>query len=300
MGHRAQYRVWRTVAAVVRRLPPRASYAVAALIGSATFYLWPRGRRATERNFRRVLRGATAGQVRRTARRSLVNYCCYLADFVRFPSLDAQTLVRSVCGEESFAALDRVLERGRGAIIVCMHFGNWDLGAGAAAARGYPLTVVAETFGDARLDALIVGSRTRLGMQVVKMEKTGPSLLRTLKHNGLLALLIDRPVPGDGIKVQFFGEEVEVPAGPARLALRSGAAVVPTAFARMDPRAFNVMTLTDFDLDFARSGNEEADVVALTQAIMASHERIIRQYPDQWYMFREMWPRQTRSGTERR
>lgn len=291
MAGAIQYRLWRLVTAVVGRMSPAASYRVAFVVGTAAYYGWPRGRRSMHRNYRRVLRGAPPAEIRRVARRSLVNYCCYLADFVRFPSLSLETLAENVSGDDSFKTLDRVLERGHGAVIVCMHFGNWDLGAGAAAARGYPVTVVAETFADPRLDAMVVGSRTRLGMQIVKMEKAGPSLVRSLKQNGLLALLIDRPVPGAGVKVQFFGEEVEVPAGPARLALRTGAVVVPVAFARIAPNELAVTTLADFGIPPVVDGDREHDVQSLTQAIMDVHERFIRQYPDQWYMFREMWPR---------
>ncbi len=241
-------------------------------------------------NYRRVLADTPRRERDRIARRSLVNYCKYLADFIRFPSIPAARLIEEVEGQSRFDALSRVLERGKGAVIVCMHFGNWDLGAGAAAARGYPLTVVAETFADPRLDAMVMGARTKLGMRIVKMERAGPSLLRSLKENGLLALLIDRPTPGDGVKVTFFGDEVEVPAGPARLALRTGAAVVPTAFARIDPHRPEVTTLCDFGIRTERTGDDEADILRLTQDIMESHERFIRQYPDQWYMFRPMWP----------
>jgi KDO2-lipid IV(A) lauroyltransferase len=285
-----QYRTWQVASALVGKLGPRASYRVAWLIGSLTYYAWPRARRAMHRNYRRVLGDVPPRVIRSTARRSLVNYCCYLADFVRFPALSKDEVSEAVLGEPSFAALDRELERGCGAVIVCMHFGNWDVGAGAAAARGYPLTVVAETFPEPRLDAMVLDSRERLGMHILKMEKAGPSLLRVLKRNGLLALLIDRPTSGDGVKVMFFGEEVEVPAGPARLALRAGASVVPTAFARVNPRAPEVTTLTEFGLCVTPSGDEDTDVKTLTQAIMRAHESFIRRYPDQWYMFREMWP----------
>jgi len=290
-GATIQYRAWKAASAVVGRMPPGASYALAHVLGSLAYYCWPRGRRALHANYGRVLQGHGRAAQRRAARRSLVNYCKYLADFIRFPHLGAGHLVSSVDGEPRFEALNRVLERGRGAVIVCMHFGNWDLGAGAAAARGYPLTVVAETFSDPRLDAMVQGARARLGMNLVRMEKAGPSLLRTLKNNGLLALLIDRSVPGDGVKVTFFGEEVEVPAGPARLALRTGATVVPTAFPRVHPGRPEVTTLCDFGIETVVTGDDEHDVKQLTQAIMSSHERFIREYPDQWYMFRPMWAR---------
>jgi len=290
LGGKVQYRLWQLATALGRRLPLRLSYGIARAAGSSAYYLWPRGRRSMARNYARVMPWASRREVRRIARRSLVNYCCYLIDFIRFPSLAPADFIADVAGEESFHALDAALARGKGVIVVCMHFGNWDLGAGATAARGYPLTVVAETFADPRLNKMVVDSRQRLGMAVVKMERAGPSLLRALKQNGILALLIDRPIAGDGVKVQFFGEEVEVPAGPARLALRSGAIVVPTAFPRLKRASLAVSTLADFEIMPAETGNKPADIQRLTQAIMDSHERFVRAYPDQWYMFREMWP----------
>ncbi len=288
-----QYYGWRTASAILSRTPIRVSYALAFVIGSLTYYCWPRARRSMDANYRRVLPDASKKRRRTIARRSLVNYCKYLTDFMRFPSLTSEEVVAHVEGDEPFALLDGALARGKGTIIVCMHFGNWDLGAGATAGRGYPVTVVAQTFSDPRLDEMVVGARQRLGMKVVKMERLGPSLLRVLKSNELLALLIDRSVPGEGVEVEFFGERVEVPAGPARLALRTGAAVVPTAFPRKSPHGAAVVTLCDFTIDTNPSGDLEADVKRVTQEIMNSHERFIRRRPDQWYMFRPMWERST-------
>lgn len=286
---RIQYGAWRTVSAVVGLMPAGAAYALATGIGSAGYYCWPRARRAMHANYARVLPNAPEHERRRVARRSLVNYCKYLVDFIRFPRLTPADITGAVDGEQEFDSLDRLLTYGKGAVVVCMHFGNWDLGAGATAARGYPVTVVVETFADHRLDAMVAGSRERLGMRLVKMEKAGPSLLRALKGNELLALLIDRSVPGDGVRVTFFGETVEVPAGPARLALRTGAAVVPAAFARTRPDRHEVKVLCEFGIRPQQTGDRQCDVRLLTQAIMDAHERFIRQYPDQWYMFRPMW-----------
>lgn len=285
-----QYRAWQLVSAIVARLPLRLSYALAAVVGTIAYYTWPRGRRALHRNYARVLRHSSRSRQRRVARESLVNYCKYLADFIRFPSHSAAEVVARVEAGSHFEELDHVLQRGCGAVIVCMHFGNWDLGAGAAAARGYPVAVVAESFSDDRLDRVIVGARERLGMQVLKMERAAPSLIRTLRSNRLLAILIDRPVPGDGVSVEFFGEPVEVPAGAARIALRTGAKVVPVAFARLGPRSEAVSLLADFSIEPVSAGDSDDDVRLLTQKIMDAHARFIAAHPDQWYMFREMWP----------
>jgi lauroyl/myristoyl acyltransferase len=284
------FRLWQVITAVVKRLPRRAAYGVAWVAGMLGYYFWPSARRAMHQNFERVLADAHPREIRRVARSSVVNYCKYLADFMRFPALHPEFIVESVRGSESFQQLDGALAEGRGALMVCMHVGNWDMAAGAAAARGYPVTVIAESFEDPRLDSLVVGARRRLGMNVVKLERLTPSLYRSLRNNGVLALLIDRPACRDGVRVQFFGQELEVPAGAARLALRTGAKLVPAAFVRTRPFAPEITVLTDFSIEPPAEGDEGAKVAALMQAVMNAHERFIRQHPDQWYMFRELWP----------
>ncbi len=286
-----QFRAWQCVALVLRRLPLAVSYFVADCAGWLAFTFWSRGRRNTIRNFARVLPGRSRDEIRRTARRSLANYCRYLVDFVRFPAMQPADILEIVEAGDAFENLDVALERGKGVVIVCMHFGNWDLGSGATAARGYPVTVVAETFADPRLDAMIVGARRGLGVNVVKIEKAAPSMIRTLRSNGLLALLIDRPMASDGVRVTFFGHEVEVPAGPARLALRTGAKIVPVAFPRIAANRPDVLTLADFSVEREPTGDTASDVRCLMQQIMDAHERFIRGHPEQWFMFRDMWPR---------
>jgi phosphatidylinositol dimannoside acyltransferase len=288
-----QYAAWRFVGLAARWLPLPVLYAVADLIGLAGFSLWPKARRSTRRNFKRVHAGAGWGRPRvspgRLARRSLQNYCRYVVDFVQLPRRSPAEVVALCEGQEAFQQLDAALAHGNGAVMVCMHFGNWDMAAAVTAARGYPVTVVGESFADERITREVFGARERLGMRVVPLEKLGPSIIRTLKRNGLLGLLVDRSVPGEGVKVQFFGAEVEVPAGPAELALRTGAALIPLACVRVRRGSPAVRLLVDFSVDTTPGGGHEADIQRLTQAVMQSHETFIRRYPAQWYKFEEMW-----------
>lgn len=289
-----QYYAWRFVTALLARLPLRASYAVAEACGWIAYAWWPRGRRATTRNFRHILPEADP---RPLARRSLSNYCRYLVDFARMPSLQPdQFLVAAHEVDACFERLADITAIGRGVIIVAVHFGNWDLGAAATAARGHPVAVVGESFADSRLTNAVFGARERLGMKVLPLESLGPSLFKSLRRGGLLALLIDRPGPGDGVTVPFFGRDVEVPAGPARIARRSGAAVLPCAFPRRDRWRADIDVHADFSIDVTPTDDEEADIRRITTAIMAAHERFIRLHPDQWYMFRDMWPRVPSGG----
>ena len=255
------------------------------------YYCWPQGRQTMLRNYAHVLPDATVRERQRIARQSLANYLRYMVEFAASGNLSPEQRLAVGVETPGFEGVDRGMMRGRGVLVAPMHFGNWDLAATNAAARGYTLTVVGETFGNPRLDDLVVSGREALGVRLVKMEKVGPSLVRSLKRNEMVATLIDRPLREGGVRVRFFGEEVEVPAGPARLALRTGAAIGAVAFPRRGPGRIDV--LANFDLDFEPSGDSDRDVQALTQAIMTAHETYVRRYPEQWYMFREFWEAHT-------
>ena len=273
--------------ALTRVLPPPLLWSLAGVAGAVAYYAWPGGRRRMLHNYQRVLPETTPAERRRIARRSLGNYCRYLVEFAASPLLSPAQRRAAAVDTAGLASLDAALANGRGAIAVSLHFGNWDVGASAAAARGYPVTAVGESFADARLDAQIVDGREALGVRLVKMERAAPALVRALRRNELAAILIDRPLAEGGVRVRFFGEEVEVPAGPARLALRTGAAAGAVAFPRVAPGRVDI--LANFQLPFEATGDRERDVQALTQAIMTANEDFVRAYPDQWYMFREFW-----------
>jgi KDO2-lipid IV(A) lauroyltransferase len=101
-------------------------------------------------------------------------------------------------------------------------------------------------------------------------------------------LLLDRPLQGGGVEVTFFGRRTSLPEGPARFALRSGAAVGVAAFPRPAKGRPEVAVLAEFAAPSCFAGPDA--VRKLTQWMAAAHERYIRRYPDQWYMFRDMWP----------
>jgi len=283
-----EYHAWRIASAALTRMPLRLAYRIAKVIGIAWFELWPRGRHNMLRNFRRVLARVPNGEVRATARASLVNYCYYLVDFMRFPALSKDDVRALVPDERPFRELDAVRAGGRGVVVVALHYGVWDAGAAALAARGYPVHVLVETFQDRRLDAMVVGSRERLGMQIHRIEQSGPSLLKLLRRGEILVILLDRAAVEHGVDVEFFGRTIRVPEGPARLALRSGAALVAAAGPRLCNGAPAIEILTDFTISDCDS--EAATVSGLTQRLMSAHERFIRADPRQWYMFQQMWP----------
>lgn len=288
-----QYQTWRFFTVLLTRLPLRASYAVATAVGVAWFEAWRPMQRNMCRNFRRVLPSASRDYVRRTARASLVNYCHYLVDFMRFPARSKEEVRALVADETVFRQLDAVRAGGRGVVVVALHFGVWDAGAAALAARGYPVNVLVQTFEDRRLDAMVVGSRERLGMRIHRIEKAGPELVRLLKRGEILVVLLDRAAVMQGVDVTFFGGRLTVPTGPARLAMRTGAALVAASGPRIRRGAPEIEIVAEFGI---AADGEESTVASISQRLMSAHERMIRAHPDQWYMFQDMWPAEALEG----
>jgi KDO2-lipid IV(A) lauroyltransferase len=112
-------------------------------------------------------------------------------------------------------------------------------------------------------------------------------MLRALRQNEILAILIDRPLSAEGVPVRFFGAETRVPGGAATLALRAGAPVVCAAALRTS-EGFAAHVSPPITIE--PSGDSRRDVQELTQHAMSWLEALIRSHPDQWYMFRNMWP----------
>lgn len=286
-----QYWVWKAVSSGLRVLPLRVCYAIASLAGTVAFLAWPRGRRATTKNFRIVLgKRASKRRARQLARASLVNYCRYLVDFARLSEAEPAMVAKLVDDDGAFERLATMRAAGTGVIVTSTHFGNWDAGAVAIAQRGFPATVIAEGFGDARLDAAVLGARERSGLHIVRMGSRSPAILRALKAGHVLAVVVDRPARGPGVPIQFFGRKTRVPDGAARLALRTGAPVVAAVCERVHPDQQRWRVRADFDVPRPPDPNGVHAAQELTQSIFSAHEAMIRQAPDQWYMFRDMWP----------
>ena len=116
-------------------------------------------------------------------------------------------------------------------------------------------------------------------------------ILRLLQQNQFVAIVVDRPVAEhEGTEVTFFGRKTYVPSGPAALALKSGAAIVP-GFVWYGQR--NELNIRAFPPIFPqeRKGEERtSEISRLTQLIYDTLEEMIREWPTQWYMFRQFWP----------
>ncbi len=280
---------------VFRVLPIRFGYALAYVIGYIVYLVWPRGRTCLRENLRHVVgSNASKKEIDRLAKGALRNYCKYLLEYVCLPAVKPEEIMKRVAfqgWEENFG---KALEEGKGCILVGLHQGNWELAGAKVVLNDYPLNVVVESMPSKRLDGYVQYRRWGKGMNVVAMEKGVGGMVEALRRNEHLVLLIDIPNADKGIPVKFCDAVMKMPRGAATLALKTGAKIVPMTSVRRPDNTF----LTSFGecISFEPSGSVSKDVRALTQEIMNSLEPYIKQYPEQYYMFRCMWPKETRDG----
>ena len=266
-------------------LPTKVWYALAWPFAELCYLaMWSR-RRTVRENLTRVVGEEQAAVA---TRRVFHNFARYVIDFYQLPHLSKDALRRRMEFND-WGPLTQALSHPKGALLVTLHLGQAELGAGALAAHGYPVNAIAETFSYAPMNDFIQGLRQDLGLEVIPAKKAKMGVLRCLNKGEALALMVDVVEPGDGITVEFFGKPVLFSSAPARIALRTGSRVLPGVIARSGKDPKQLLPLMDFDIQFKATGDEEADVVALTQAIAHSLEGYVRRFPDQWFAFRPAW-----------
>lgn len=271
-------------AACASALPRPLAYQLADVAGFATFYLWPRGRRNALRNFAWVLgREARSPSVRRTAKGSFRYYARMAIDVLRQRRLDAESLRHSIRAE-GLEHLDAALARGKGAILVAPHLGNWETAVSLACFVRHRVLAVSE---DGFAAQLVAGNRDRAGIEIVPRSKSLRPLLRALSSNSLVILVCDLAKDMQASEVDFFGLPSRIPVGPALLARRTGAALVPIyAIRDHDQR-----TLVRIEPPVAPhvTDDQERDVQLMSQWIADFFARVIRANVVQWYPYQQYW-----------
>jgi KDO2-lipid IV(A) lauroyltransferase len=221
---------------------------------------------------------------RRFGRRVLIHLGWNVLDFLRMDRLTPQGVKRLVrC--EGFPAFDAAFRRGRGVVAVTGHVGNWELLAAYFASRGYPVSVVARSLQEPRWDRWIRGLRERLGVRVLDRDRDGLQMIRVLRKGEILGILLDQATQVESVQVPFMGRDARTPVGPARLAQKTGAALVPMVI-QMDGEWRHCVTVGQ-EIEVPDGGSDS--VLAATARCNEVLENLIMTHPEQWVWFHERW-----------
>jgi KDO2-lipid IV(A) lauroyltransferase len=244
------------------------------------------------RNLRRIrgdrLRGPA---LERAVQATFESYARYYLESFRLPGRTPAEIDEG----HDVVGYEHVLDArrgGRGVILALPHLGGWEWSAfWLTRVERVPVTAVVEPLHPPELFEWFVSLRRALGMTIVSL---GPDaarqVLAALRRNEVVCLLADRDLSGTGTEVSFFGERTTLPAGPATLALRSGAPLLPTAVYFKDGEE-GVRGVVRPPLDTSRwGGGLRADVARVTQDLARDFEDLIRAAPEQWHLMQPNWP----------
>ncbi|GLU48095.1 phosphatidylinositol mannoside acyltransferase [Nocardiopsis ansamitocini] len=248
------------------------------------------GVRQLEANLRRLVGpDASLAELRALSRASMRSYMRYWYESFRLPAM-GRDLIADRTRSTGIDALEAHIAAGRGVVAALPHMGNWDHAGAWMTVRGTRLTTVAERLRPESLFEKFVGFREELGMEVLPLTG-GPSsaagtLARRLRAGGLVCLLADRDLTESGIEVTFFGESARMPAGPAALALRTGAALLPVSL-WFDGPCWGIRVHAE--IAPPAEGDRSEKTRAMTQELATVFESEIAEHPEDWHMLQRVF-----------
>jgi len=289
-----EYIAARLFALGMRILPLRCASALGAVIGRLAFAL---DRRHAERAVRQIAAsfpGKSDAECRALAKAAFTHLGRCLAEFPHLPRMNASNVPRFI-EMRGLDALRDLLARGHGAIFITGHIGFWELTGAALAASGIPLTVIARPIDNPRVDAFVRRVRTSGGQVVVDKLGAMRGSLRALKDGGAVGILMDQDAGKGGLFVDFLGRPASTIDAPARLAMRTGAAVVSVTSYREPATGRRVLRVGD-EVEIAGAddfgGDEEAAVVENTRRMSAALAEAVSERPEQWLWVHRRWKTQ--------
>jgi KDO2-lipid IV(A) lauroyltransferase len=285
---------FRLAALAARAVPAAATPLVAPMLGLGAVSLDRSKRALLMRHLRRADPTLSGLRLRRAVQAAYDSYARYWLESFRLPHLSRRAVARGM-RVEGYEHVTDALAAGNGVILALPHLGGWEWAGRWLVDNGLRVTVVVERLDPPELFDWFVGLRRRLGMNVVALgPDVGTEVLAALRRNEIVCLLCDRDLQRTGVPVEFFGERTTLPGGPATLALRTGAPVLPTAVYFADAGRFDSdghLGVVRPPLDTGRrAGGLRADVARVTQDLAGELEYLIRREPTQWHLLQPNWP----------
>jgi len=246
-------------------------------------------RAMVERHQRRVDPGLNGAELQRRVREVFRSYGRYYGESFRLPTIGADELDRGLT-RDGFEHVEESLARGVGPMLVLPHLGSWEWCAyWLTRVRKIPVTAVVERLEPPALFDWFVEFRERIGMEIVPLgPDAGRVTVKAIKQAHVIALLCDRDIGGGGAEVTFFGETTTLPSGPAVLALRTGAPLIPTGVYDQGGGRHHAVIRPPIPVE--RRGSFRDDVARITQAMAGELEGLIRRRPEQWHLLQPNWP----------
>jgi lauroyl/myristoyl acyltransferase len=264
-------------------IPISLAYRLAGTAGTLAYYLVPAARKNLEANIAQVTdEPAGSNRLRALAIRGFQADAKNWVDTLRIRHISDNALLETV-HVDGWEHLDSALAEGKGAILLGIHLGNFDLVGQILLARGYNLIVPVERMRPQALFNFLAEGRRSRGMKIVAVDEAPKELLRTLRAGKIVGVTGDRQIAGKGMAVQFFGRPATLPRGPVSLARLTGAPLLLAYGIRLPSNSFQGYIASPMYIPRAA---DEATAMGEVARVM---EEPIREHVDQWLAFSRVW-----------
>ena len=277
----AYFAGWR----IVRWLPEKSAYRFFEFVADRVSAKNGKSSQRLESNLKRVVPELTDGELRNLARVGMRSYLRYWCDTFRSPDWDTQRIQSTVTVNDVELLLEPVRSK-RGVVVALPHAGNWDHAGSYFCSQGIPLVTVVERLKPEKLFLKFLEYRQKIGMEALPLDgRVMGTLASRLREGKLVALVADRDLSRSGIDVKFFDGIARMPAGPALLALRTGADLI-TAYVSYTDTGIHI----DFRKVLIADGETENERVAKTVQLCANNFAAgISAHPQDWHMLQRIW-----------
>ncbi len=282
---RVTYWLYRAGEWAINRLPRGVLLPAAAAVGSLGYVLAGTKRGLIRRNLARPMQlPADDPRVARAARRAFANYAKYLIDMMRMAEM-TEAHAAELVAIEGLDVLREAQAEGRGVLVCTVHVGGMDLIGPGLKLHGEALNVVADDTTYGRLYDHLAAARARQHIFLIGWRNLR-GLYRTLRGGGNLVLFCDGGYRRGDVPVEFCGQATTFPIGPATLAAKTGAPMLPVACRRLRDDRFVARALPLIHC----TSTEPAELYRATQELADALGGVVADVPGQWYMFRPVWP----------
>lgn len=276
--------VYKICQQIVLHLPLKFSYKLGSVISSIYRLFHKRDYSILQKNLRIIFPDKAKREITKCARETFRNFAMYFVDFLYFPKLNKEYIERNmkIEGLENF---NPALFRKQGIVVITAHLGSWEIAGAIAAIFGYPINVIALEHFNKKIQNFFLSQRQAKGVKVIFQKDVARKTLDVLTRKEMVAFLNDKDYFGSGVEINFFGRKILMPRGAAVFAIKTKSQIVP-AFAVRE--SGQLKFIVEKPLSYESSGDEKEDIKKITQKIIETIERYIRNYPGQWFYFEEL------------
>jgi len=277
----AYFAGWR----IVRWLPEKSAYRFFNFVADRVSNRGGKSFQRLESNLGRVVPNLSQAQLNLLAREGMRSYLRYWCDTFRSPDWDKERIQSTVTVNDVELLLEPVRSK-RGVVVSLPHAGNWDHAGSFFCSQGIALVTVVERLKPEKLFNKFLEYRTAIGMEALPLDgRVMGTLASRLREGKLVALVADRDLSNSGIDVKFFDGIARMPAGPALLAIRTGADLI-TAFVSYNKEGIHI----EFRKVEIAPGSDESERVRNTVQLCADNFAAgISEHPEDWHMLQRIW-----------